>query len=103
MKRGTALRHFTDSAIEYRPDLGTMTRAHHALCADGKRRNAFPGRTGGYRNPDDTVDAFVYVGRARVFGTVSVDPPGDPAATVRFVAHPEYQNHRLVQPKGSPP
>lgn len=84
------------------PFAGEMIRATGALCPDGIRRNAHPSHDG-LADTYFSIPAFVYVGRARVYGYVTietvarftVDTPDDPA-TVKFRPYHYRRNWRLV-------
>ena len=83
---------------------GDLVRAEGALCPDGKRRNAHAS----YDGVADTffsIPAFVYVGRTRVYGYVTVStmsgssvPTEDDPETVRFRPYLYRKNHHLVEP-----
>lgn len=89
------------------PFRGEMIVAIGALCPDGIRRDAHPSGDG-TADTFFSIPAFVYAGRTRVYGYVtvetiagfSVDMPDDPA-TVKFVPYLYRKNwHRVYSPLG---
>lgn len=98
------IRTYHESSITYAdgPFSGNLIKAEGALCPDGTRRNAFPSG-GGIADTFFSIPAFVYVGRTRVYGYVTVetvggftvDLPDDPA-TVKFIPYRYRKNAALV-------
>lgn len=72
-----------------------LVKAEGALCPDGKRRNAFPSGNG---NADtfSSIPAFVYVGRKRVYGFVTLGAAERGEETVKFVPHADRKNAALI-------
>lgn len=79
-----------------------MLAAKGALCADGVRRNAHP-TTDGIADTFFSIPMYVYVGRKRVYGYVTVETmegfsthTDEDPATVKFVAYTYRRHHALV-------
>ena len=98
-------RQFHESSVVVAADpfSGNLVRANGALCADGKRRNAFPSHDG-YGDTFFSIPAFVYVGKTRVYGFITYEamsgssvPTEDDPLTVRFIAYKYRKNHKLVE------
>jgi hypothetical protein len=84
---------------------GEFVKAEGALCPDGVRRNARPSGDG-VADTFFSVPAFVYVGRTRVYGYVTIESvlgnttvTEDDPATVKFVPYLYRKNAHLVGAK----